>query len=250
MTTTPTSPASIASNSARRHSIVLLLAVVGGSIDAAVILGFGVLTAAQTGNTILLAVSLVQHHFVESLHSVISVAGYVAGAAFSELLMVRCDVNAQKKITIVIRLSAELAVVALLAILWYIAERHPAIAPAPVLVALAAIAMGMQSATVLRLHSGPKTTYVTGTITNFTTKAVRWLRVLETAPSSTSSRASEIESQGDPPSYGDPPSMYGLNWLIYFLGAAVGGIIFLNFHETALLLPIAALAGAITVALS
>jgi uncharacterized membrane protein YoaK (UPF0700 family) len=72
----------------RELLVVLLLAVAGASVDAVVILGFGVLTAAQTGNTILLAAHLAQGQFASGLSSAVSVLGYMIGAAVGELVIV------------------------------------------------------------------------------------------------------------------------------------------------------------------
>jgi uncharacterized membrane protein YoaK (UPF0700 family) len=44
-------------------------------------LGFGMLTAAQTGNTILLAVSLAQGRFTIAFHSAVSIAAYISTQA-------------------------------------------------------------------------------------------------------------------------------------------------------------------------
>lgn len=106
MSTTSIGAALATPSPARRDLMMLLLSVAGGSVDAVIILGFNVLTAAQTGNTILLAT---------------------------------CSRS----------------------------------------VAIAAIAMGVQSAIVLRLHVGPTTTYVTGTLTSFATKIVRGLYIIK-----------------------------------------------------------------------
>jgi hypothetical protein len=65
---------------------------------------------------------------------------------------------------------------------WHLAGPNPGQETIMVLVALAAIAMGIQSAAVLRLPASPTTTYVTGTLTTFTTKTIRWLHLIETAP--------------------------------------------------------------------
>ena len=90
MTTMPTGAAPASAYSfARQDLIVLLLSLAGGSVDAAMILGFNVLTAAQTGNTILLAVSLAQGRFATGFYAAVSVIGYMAGAGVGELVIVR-----------------------------------------------------------------------------------------------------------------------------------------------------------------
>lgn len=52
------------------------------------ILGFNVLTAAQTGNTVLLAVALAQEKLDVGPAAAVSVAAFVVGAAAAELALV------------------------------------------------------------------------------------------------------------------------------------------------------------------
>jgi uncharacterized membrane protein YoaK (UPF0700 family) len=230
----PSSPSSVA----RRDLMVLLLAVAGGSVDAVVILGFGVLTAAQTGNTILLAVSLAQSRFTTGFHSAVSIAGYIIGAALGEWVIVgRCD-SASRLTPVGWTLLAELVPLGSLLIAWRLAGPNPAAGTSAVLVALAAIAMGIQSAAVLRLHAGPTTTYVTGTLTTFTTETIRWLHLIETA-------APLAPAQQDPGGArllsSDRPWIYGITWLVYAGGGVASGLLFLWVGATALVLPIAAI---------
>lgn len=58
----------------------LLLILAGAGTDASVILGFNILTAAQTGNTILFAVALARGDFATGLNSGISIFCFVGGA--------------------------------------------------------------------------------------------------------------------------------------------------------------------------
>lgn len=208
-------------------------------MDAVVILGFGVLTAAQTGNTIMLAVSLVQHHFAAGFHSLISVAGYVSGAAIGELFVTERRTSEHRFSRVTAALLVELLVLSTLLILWHSSDTQSASVPAGFLIVLAAIAMGIQSAAVLQFHSGPKTTYVTGTLTTFTTKAVQWFRFLETAPAT----RQQWSSAG--PSSSSHPWMYGLSWVVYAVGAALGGLLFLRVHATALIMPVLSIIAAI-----
>ena len=68
-----------------------------------------------------------------------------------------------------------------LLISWHLAGPHPDARMSAILGALAAVAMGLQSAAVLRLHAGPATTYVTGTLTTFATEAIRRLHLVKAA---------------------------------------------------------------------
>jgi uncharacterized membrane protein YoaK (UPF0700 family) len=115
---------------------------------------------------------------------------------------------------------------------------HPDPGGQAVLVALAAIAMGVQSAVVLRLHAGPTTTYVTGTLTSFTTGMIRWLRWGGPEPCPVPTRSGEKER----------PWMYGVAWGVYVAGAFVTTLVCLQSREAALLLPIVVLGVVVLVA--
>lgn len=71
----------------QRDRLILLLALAGAGVDAVVILGFNVLIAAQTGNTILLAVAVAQGQLAVGISAAVSVVGYVIGAAAGELMI-------------------------------------------------------------------------------------------------------------------------------------------------------------------
>lgn len=222
-----------------RDAMIMLLAIAGGGVDAVVFLGFGVLTAAQTGNTILLAVAVAQGRFAVGFHSMISIAGYVAGTAIGELLILRRLETARKPSTPWITparwaLIAEVIVLGGVLAAWRLLGPSPSTATSTIPIAVTAVAMGIQSAAVLRLHAGPATTYVTGTLTWFTTKAIRWVRLLETAPP-TGRR--EHAARGGALS-GDRPWIYGITWLVYAVGAFSSGLLFQRAGGIALLLPL------------
>ena len=220
-----------------RDLMVLLLAVAGGSVDAIIILGFSVLTAAQTGNTILLAVSLAQGRFTTAFDSAISIVAYLIGAAVGELIIVARRVAAFWLTPVGWTLLAELAALGSLLTAWRLAGPKPDAGTSAVLVALAAVAMGVQSAAVLRLHAGPTTTYVTGTLTTFATEAIRWLHLVEAArpvvPAQQGTSGAVMSS--------DLPWIYGLTWLVYAGGALASGLVYLRMGAAALILPIAAI---------
>jgi uncharacterized membrane protein YoaK (UPF0700 family) len=109
------------------------------------------------------------------------------------------------------------------------------------LVALAATAMGMQSAAAMHIHAGPTTTYVTGTLTSFATETIRWLRT-KPAPHSADRQEHSTSKQG--------PGIYGVDWLVYAGGALASGYLFLWVGEIALVLPIAAVIAAVIAGVS
>ncbi len=203
--------------------MILLLALAGAGVDAAMIMGFNVLTAAQTGNTILLAVALARGQFALGASAAISVIGYVAGAALGELFLVRK--SGTKTSEIAETLLVEAALLGILMVLWRMAGSVPSQTMSMVLVAIAAAAMGIQSAAVRCLHNGPTTTYITGLLTSFTTGMV-------------ASLLSRRTNASKPPE--DSPWQYGTVWGTYLAGAIVCGLLYLVAGATALLLPITA----------
>ena len=215
---------------------ILLLAVAGGGVDAVLYLGFHVLTAAQTGNTILLAVAIAQRQLTTGLHAAVSIGSYIGGTALGELILDGPRRNRSRPPRVALALVIELAGVLGLLILWYaLGPVHGAGTGVP-LVVLAAVAMGIQSATVLRLHAGPATTYVTGTLTTFTVDVIRWPHLVETTA-----------GEGDTAT-GPRPWIYGITWLIYLGGALATGLLYLSVTAVALLLPIIAILVALAVA--
>jgi uncharacterized membrane protein YoaK (UPF0700 family) len=222
--------------------MILLLAVAGGSVDAAMLLGFGVLTAAQTGNTVLLAVAIARHQIAVGLGSAVSVLGYVVGAMAGELVIL--DPGTAPVSPAVRRaLLIELVPLGSLLVAWHMAGIQPGQDTAMLLVALAALAMGLQSAAVLRLHAGPTTTYVTGTLTTFAIRAIQWLHRCDTGQQSVPKR-----EDADAARSLSGMLFYGVTWGMYLAGAVIGALLYLRAGEPALILPILAVALAVALA--
>jgi uncharacterized membrane protein YoaK (UPF0700 family) len=218
--------------------MLLLLSVAGGSVDAMNILGFGILTAAQTGNTILLAVSFALGEFAIAFYSGVSVVAYMIGAAAGEIIVVKRHRDPGLW-PVVWTLLAELAPLICFLVLWHLAGHAPATAVAAVLVALSAVSMGMQSAAVKRLHLGPATTYITGTLTTFMTETIRSFSVVQAARPQTYGTHDPSRAQQSPQEQRNHPFIYGLSWVVYAGGAVAGAMLYLKFEEIALILPIA-----------
>jgi uncharacterized membrane protein YoaK (UPF0700 family) len=142
-------------------------------------------------------------------------------------------------------LITELIPLGALLIFWRLAGPHPIQETICILVAFAASAMGIQSAAMLRLHGGPTTTYITGTLTTFATKLIEWLRLVDTASAPSRSRQ-DLTLMSHFSAIG-APWMYGSTWLVYLTGVVVGGLLFLGAKELALLLPMLAIVACIIV---
>ena len=206
-----------------RDGLILLLAAAGAGTDAIIILGFDVLTAAQTGNTILMAVAIARGDFSVGLSAGISVVAFLAGVVLGQLILSlarsRANGTGLRR-----ALGLQLGFLAAVIGLWHWNE----VAFAHGMIALAAIAMGIQSAVVMNLNSRP-TTYITGMLTTFAVGLTRhW--------SESHRRATKGTAGAD-----DHPWKHGMTWLIYGLSAVGTGWIFLRVGPLALLLPMAAI---------
>jgi uncharacterized membrane protein YoaK (UPF0700 family) len=159
--------------------MLTLLAVAAGCVDAASFLGLGqVMTAAMTGNTILLGLALGQADVEGALRSTVALAGFVAGALIGAAIVQRGPRGVWAP-AVTAAIALELMVLIALALAWQILE---AAAPWPIdyrhpLIAAAGIAMGIQSAAAQRVGvPGITTTYITGTLTNLAGRLVARLR--------------------------------------------------------------------------
>jgi uncharacterized membrane protein YoaK (UPF0700 family) len=218
----------------RRDLIFLLLSVAGGGVDAAVILGFNVLTAAQTGNTILLTVAFAERRVATGFNAAVSVIAYIIGSAVGELVIIGRR-NGSWLSPAAWGLLGELIPLGGLLACWHVAGRNPSPGGIAFLVALAATAMGMQSTAALRIHAAPTTTYVTGTLTTFSIRTMQWLHM---------KAASQSAARPPDPSTSlwsrEGAAIYGVDWLVYAGGAMASALLYLRAHEAALVLPIAA----------
>lgn len=215
-------------------STILLLAIAAGGVDAVLIMGFNVLTGAQTGNTVLLGAALALGRLATAFGSLISVVAYVAGAVAAEFLIVKYRRSWPSAVGMA--LTAEVILLGCLLALWDLAGAQPGPAMTPVLIACAASAMGMQAAAMLRLGKVPTTTYITGTLTTFATSLVRWLDSAESAPHQTGKPRDLMTL--DPRSAHHGLWLYGLTWFAYVTASVLAGLLFLRVRELALLLPI------------
>jgi uncharacterized membrane protein YoaK (UPF0700 family) len=219
--------------------LVLLLAVAAASVDAVIYLAFGVLTATQTGNTIILGAAIAHGRFDTAARSTASIVGYISGAALGELVLVRRPRSEPPRTKIGRALVAELVLLGVLVIVWHVTGTTPDQATAVLLVAMAATAMGIQSTTVILVYGAPSTTAMSRPLTDFATGVVQWLRPAETPPIRSAER-DDLGSSGSP--FGQGPWLYGITWLTYLIGAIAGALLYGRIGALTLLLSVALIA--------
>ncbi len=149
-----------------RDSLVVVLALTTGAVDAVTYLRLGkVFSSVITGNLALLGVSAGQRNAGLAVNAGLALAGYGVGVLAGGALSGPPDRNqATWPRRVTVTLAAELLVLAGFSGGWLAAGGHPAGGPRLVLLAVAAAAMGIQSAAVRRLGQ-MSSTYLTSTLT-------------------------------------------------------------------------------------
>jgi uncharacterized membrane protein YoaK (UPF0700 family) len=202
---------------------LIILTAVGGYVDAVSYLGLGrVFTAAMTGNTVLLALAVVERDWNAVLRSATALVGFVAGVALGQLVVGRFEARTHWPRAVSSGLAVELMLLGVLAVAWYESPPQPTVVTWHVPIAVSALAMGVQSATARRLGvAAVSTTYVTGTLSSLTSGTVEWLRAA-------GSRRSAVTDQGS--GQPDPPGEHGpglpaVAWGAYAGSALIGGLV-------------------------
>jgi uncharacterized membrane protein YoaK (UPF0700 family) len=157
--------------------MVLMLTWAAGSVDAISYLGLGrVFTANMTGNAVLLGLAIGQGQGFAALRSVVALAGFAIGAAIGAVIVERAPKGGEWPPGVSAALAVEGVILGIFALAWHFpwAVRSGGVVYA--LIALSAVAMGIQSAAIRHLNvPGIATTYITGTLTSFMAGVVGWL---------------------------------------------------------------------------
>jgi len=149
-----------------RDSLVVVLTLTTGAVDAASFLALGnVFSSVITGNLVLLGLAAGTGRAELAVHSGVALAGYMAGvAAGAPLAARRHDAAGTWPPSVTVTLAVELLILVAFSVGWELAGTHPAGGAQLALVAVLAAAMGMQSAAVRHLGQ-MSTTYLTSTLT-------------------------------------------------------------------------------------
>jgi uncharacterized membrane protein YoaK (UPF0700 family) len=144
-----------------RDLLLLALTAAAGWIDAISYAALGhVFTANMTGNLVLLGLAVAQVEAAAVERSAVALGGFVAGALVASALTGGA-LAGRWPARVTVALGAEAAVLVAFGALW-----GTGASALDVLIALAALGMGAQSAAVRRLAvPGVTTTFVTGTLT-------------------------------------------------------------------------------------
>ncbi len=154
---------------AERDGLLVILAAASGSADAWSFFGLGhAFVANMTGNTVLAGISAFRTVF-DLAHPLVALAGYVVGTAAGTLLNRRVRTGAIWAKSVSWTLFLESLLLALAESVWLIAHHQPGPRLQLALLAWIAMAIGLQSGSMLQLRvPGVVTTYITGTWTVLT----------------------------------------------------------------------------------
>jgi uncharacterized membrane protein YoaK (UPF0700 family) len=157
----------VRSTPALKNALVLLLTTAAGYVDAVSYLALGrVFTANMTGNTVLLGLSIVQGDADGTGRAALALGGFLLGGAIGAAIAYRLRHEHGWPRGVTLALILEVVLLAALA-----SARSASV---PLRIALAAVAMGIQSAAARRLDIlGVATTFVTGTLTSLISLIVR-----------------------------------------------------------------------------
>jgi uncharacterized membrane protein YoaK (UPF0700 family) len=149
-----------------RDSLVVLLTLTTGAVDAASFLALGnVFASVITGNMVLLGVAAGTGRPALAVHSGVALAGYVTGVAIGAPVAARREgPGGTWPPSVTVTLVVELGVLSAFSIAWELAGAAPRGGAQLALVVVLAAAMGLQAAAVRRLGQ-MSTTYLTSTLT-------------------------------------------------------------------------------------
>ena len=198
---------------ALKYTLVLLLTGAAGYVDAVSYLALGrVFTANMTGNTVLLGLAIVEGDGGAVIRTALALGAFIGGTAIGAWLVHRNEAPAHWPRGVTLALGFECVLLAALA-----GDRSSMLIGR---VALASLAMGIQSAAARRLDVfGLATTFMTGTITSL---------------------VSLIARHGIGPSaMGHGKRVLATAWAVYVLGAMAAGGAMRVVPGEALLVPVA-----------
>jgi uncharacterized membrane protein YoaK (UPF0700 family) len=157
-----------------RNLLLMGLTFAAGCVDAISYLALGrVFTANMTGNLVLLGLAVAQSLGPEAQRSVVALVAFAAGVAIAANVGRARATEEVWPARITLALAVEVVLLIGFAAAWWSFGRRPVGEGVLGLVALAGLAMGMQSATARQLAvRGVSTTFVTGTLTTLVSDVV------------------------------------------------------------------------------
>jgi uncharacterized membrane protein YoaK (UPF0700 family) len=149
--------------------LIGLLAFASGCVDAATLMALGgAFTSVITGNVIFVGRAIGTTSLTPALDAITAIAGYMAGVAVGSRLAHTvgrswADVAWPARATMV--MAVEWVILLVVNVAWFGYRASPPTGAVYVMLALAALALGMQGAAARTIAGNPSTTYMTGALT-------------------------------------------------------------------------------------
>ena len=219
-----------------RDALLLLLSAAAGCVDALSYLGLGqVFTANMTGNTVLFGIALGQAKGEEALRGGVALGGFVLGVAGGAVITEgKIERRSVWPRAVTVALAFELVVMVAFAVGFYLSGGVPSGEARYLIIALSALAMGVQSTAVRSLGvGGVASTYITGTLTSLTEQAVNRMRLSLRFRGSGEQRAKQRTTPNR-----NPAAILACVWMVYGLGALVSGAAILRWPSGTVFVPV------------
>jgi uncharacterized membrane protein YoaK (UPF0700 family) len=149
--------------------LIGLLAFASGCVDAATLMALGgAFTSVITGNVIFVGRAIGTTSLTPALDAITAIAGYMAGVAIGSRLAhtigrARADAPWPARATMVI--AVEWVILLGVNVAWFGYRASPPTDAVYIMLAPAALALGMQGAAARTIAGNPSTTYMTGALT-------------------------------------------------------------------------------------
>ena len=219
-----------------RDTLLLLLSAAAGCVDALSYLGLGqVFTANMTGNTVLFGIALGQAKGEEALRGGVALGGFVLGVAGGAVITEgRIEGRSVWPRAVTMALAFELVIMVAFAVGFYLSGGVPTGGARYLIIALSALAMGVQSTAVRSLGvGGVASTYITGTLTSLTEQVVSRMRLPLRFRGSGEQRAKQRSTLNR-----NPATILACVWMVYGLGALVSGASMLRWPMGTVFVPV------------
>jgi uncharacterized membrane protein YoaK (UPF0700 family) len=151
-----------------RDALVISLTLLTGAMDSVAFLRLdNVFTSVMTGNMVLLGMGIGRADWSQFEHAAIAVVAYIAGAMIGGRVSGEIgNDDSVWPVQVTLALAVEFLLFAAVNVMWFVGHARPDGVEKPIMVTLAALALGIQSSAVIRLNvTGLSTTYLTGTLT-------------------------------------------------------------------------------------
>ncbi|MGC2322520.1 MAG: YoaK family protein [Terriglobales bacterium] len=208
-----------------RNAMVLVLTWAAASVDAISYLGLGhVFTANMTGNAVLLGLSIGQGQGLAALRSIIALAGFAVGVALSAVMLEARPGRGEWPVGVTGAVAAEAVILGVFTVTWHLGAHRGGLLYG--LIALSAVAMGIQSAAIRHLKvPGIATTYITGTLTSMVAEFVSWLTRLQRSPLAVDPTGQSVALEAPTARHYHGARLQAVVLLVYVLAAVVSALL-------------------------